>query len=691
VRKRHVGDTQAPITTRTSGVGASARSLIYADGVLLSALIGNNNSNASPKWGMVAPDTIATIDVLYGPFSAAFPGNSIGAVVEISTRMPDQFEATLNAVGSLQYFEQYATEDEYGAGQLGATIGDRFGPFSFWLSAQQTESDSHPLAYVTAARPASPSGAGTPLAGAFDTVNRTGAPVVVLGAGALEHQVQDNITLRLSYDLSTSTTLTYGVGRFGNETEADVQSSLHDASGQTRFAGGPFNINGYNYNVAASAFSNNFYTLDEEQWMQSLSLNHRGDTLDWRIVASNYDYAQSEQRLPSTALPGAQSGGAGSITRLDGTGWSTLDGKVVWRGMPDHELSFGAHADQYELANNRYNTANWRSGAPTTLASASRGETQTTALWAQDVWRINDTLRLTTGLRWESWEARDGFNFSLSPALSVNQPAQNAEEFSPKASLEWAFASDWRARVSVGQAYRFPTVGELYQSVTVGAAQTSPNPNLRPEDALSTEWSLLRTTPNGEVRLSIFTEQIEDALVSQTALLDPASTTPPLPPGSIVSVSYVQNIDRVESRGVELAFQQGDIFFDGLTVEGSVTYVAAETVRNRAFLAAEGKQTPQVPEWRATLVATYRPDERWAFTLAGRYSDRVFGTIDNSDSFSHTYQGFENFLVFDVRAAFQIDSHWRAALGIENLNNEDYFLFHPFPQRTLTAELQYRF
>src|SRR5687768_15713262 len=47
VRKRRVGDTQAPITTRTSGVGASARGLIYADGVLLSALIGNNNSAAS--------------------------------------------------------------------------------------------------------------------------------------------------------------------------------------------------------------------------------------------------------------------------------------------------------------------------------------------------------------------------------------------------------------------------------------------------------------------------------------------------------------------------------------------------------------------------------------------------------------------------------------------------------------------
>ncbi len=46
IRQRHIGDTQSPVTTRTSGVGASARSLIYVDGVLISSLIGNNNTSA---------------------------------------------------------------------------------------------------------------------------------------------------------------------------------------------------------------------------------------------------------------------------------------------------------------------------------------------------------------------------------------------------------------------------------------------------------------------------------------------------------------------------------------------------------------------------------------------------------------------------------------------------------------------
>src|SRR3954467_15354856 len=72
VRKRNFGDQQAVLATRTSGLGQSARSLVYADGVLLSTLIGNNNSNAAPRWSMVAPEEIARIDVLYGPFAAAY-------------------------------------------------------------------------------------------------------------------------------------------------------------------------------------------------------------------------------------------------------------------------------------------------------------------------------------------------------------------------------------------------------------------------------------------------------------------------------------------------------------------------------------------------------------------------------------------------------------------------------------------
>ena len=686
VRKRHVGDTQAPITTRTSGVGASARSLVFADGVLLSALIGNNNSNASPKWGMVSPVEIASVNVLYGPFSAAYAGNSIGAVVEIETRMPEKFEGLVSLSGSVQDFEQYSTQNEYGAWQGVAALGNRIGPLSFWLSGTRTVSDSHPLSYVTATRPATLSAMGQPVTGAFTDVNRTGAPIAVLGAGGLERQEQDNLKAKGEWEFSEDTRLSYSIGRFTNDTRAKAESYLLDTLGATVWSGGPLNIDGYAYTIAPSAFSNATYTFDEEHWSHSAAFDHRtADRVwEWRVSASIYDYATSEQRLPSVAVPVAASGGAGSISRMDGTGWKTIDADGIWR--PDgedgaHEVSFGVHGDRYELTNERFTTTDWIDGSPGALATSARGKTQALGLWMQDAWDITDAITLIAGGRWEWWKAYDGFNYSATPFQLVEQPEVEADTFSPKTSLEWEFAADWSAKASFGKAYRFPTVGELYQLVTVGTTVVSPNPNLKPETALSTEFSLARSFDDGEVRVSVFTEDLEYAIISQTAQL----------PNSTQIATFIQNIDKVESRGIELVADKEDVLIAGLSLTGSLTYVESTTVENDAFPAAVGKRTPQVPEWRANLVATYSPNDDWAFTLAGRYVDDVFGTVDNSDRFSHTFQGFEGFMVWDVRVKWDVDDHWTAAIGIENLGDADYFLFHPFPQRTATAELEYRF
>ena len=64
-------------------------------------------------------------------------------------------------------------------------------------------------------------------------------------------------------------------------------------------------------------------------------------------------------------------------------------------------------------------------------------------------------------------------------------------------------------------------------------------------------------------------------------------------------------------------------------------------------------------------------------------------TIDNSDPVTHTYQGFDGYLVGDLRAAWRVSDHVTAAVGIDNIGNHDYFLFHPFPQRTVVAELKW--
>jgi iron complex outermembrane receptor protein len=679
VRKRHIGDTQAPMATRTSGVGSSARSLIYADDVLLSALIGNNNSTASPRWSFVAPQEIERIDVLYGPFAASYPGNSIGAVVNITTRMPTHLEAGVDAVGAWQDFAEYATHQNLGSGEISAYVGDRIGPASFWLSANHLDSTAQPLAFVTLAQPAAASLAGTPVTGAVATLNRTGAPIEVLGAGSIEHQRQDNVKLKLALDLTPTLTAAYSIGLFSNWDTASDQSYLANAAGAPVFAG-QVNIGGRAYNLPASAFSSDVYDYNEIHVGQSLKLaSHSGGAFDWEVVGSLYDYVDDRQAFPSIALPAASKGGAGTVTDMGGTGWGTLDFKGVWRGKTQ-ELSFGLHGDEFDLSSDKFNTPDWITAPEGSLATLAQGKTRTLAAWAQDAWRLTPDLTLTLGARLEDWRAFDGRNVSAAPALDVAQPGLKSDHISPKASLAWSPAPGWRLTASYGEAFRFPTVQELYQTVTVGPVLASPNPDLKPEDAQSGELSVERAWTSGRVRVSGFGEWIGDALISQTA---------PLAPGSTTLVSFVQNIGQTRVLGVEAVAEQDDVVLRGLDLSGSVTYADPVTTADAAFPAAVGKQLPQVPKWRATLVATYQATPRLTLTGALRYSSRVFATINDADSVTHPFQGFDPYLVADLRVAYRVTPHVTAAIGIDNVNNDNYFLFHPFPQRTVMGELKW--
>lgn len=659
VRKRHIGDTQAPLATRTSGLGASARSLIYADGALLSSLIGNNNTAASPRWGLVSPQEIARIDVLYGPFSAAYAGNSIGAVVNITTRLPDRFEGTLAAGTSVQQFDQYGTHETLPSYQLAATLGDRFGPLALFGSVTHTISDSQPTAYVTAS--ANPGGT----TGGYDDLNRNSAPIRVLGASGLEHQVQDNIKLKAALDLSPDIRLTYVGGLFLNDTDSTAQSYLTATATALP--------------AYTSAFSNGVYRYDQRHWSHALSATGTSGRFDWQVIGTRYDYARDVQRTPTGTLPAASSGGVGNITRLDGTGWETFDAKAAWRSddAATHILSVGLHWDRFEVNSNRYATTDWLHGGEGTLNLASRGKTHTAAMWVQDALRIADALTLTVGGRYEWWRAYDGVNFSTVPSLSVRQPTRSARGFSPKASLTYTPAPGWEIRASLGKAYRFPTVGELYQAVTTGNVLTSPNPDLEPERALSEELAVERKDRNGTMRLSLFNESIEDALISQSAILVPG----------LPAVNYVQNIDRTRARGIEFAVQRTNFPANRIDLSGSATYTDATTRKDLAFPGAVGKTLPSVPRWKATAVVTWRPEDAVTLTVAARYASRNYGTLDNSDAVGNTYQGFYKYLVVDLRAKFRITDHYGFAIGVDNVNNDRYFLFHPFPQRTVHAEV----
>jgi iron complex outermembrane receptor protein len=680
VRKRHYGDTQDPIATRTSGLGASARSLIFVDGIMINSPIGNNNTSASPHFGVAAPQDVSRIDVLYGPFAAQYAGNSIGATINITTRMPDHFELYGDATGAVQTFDKYSTSEAVGTWQLAGGVGDRIGAFSWRLSANHLDSQAQPLGYATLVRPAAASTAGAVLTGGLTDLNRTGAPIAVIGDTGIEHQVQDTDTLKLAYDFANQWQLAYTASLFHQNDDAGVRSYLRDGAGNVVYSGNS-NIGGYNYNIAASTFSNQVYNWQQTQLAQGMSLKSARDgDFAWELLASDYAYLNDKQRVPTAALPGAFTSGAGTINRMNGTGWYTLDANGVWRGWNDHELSFGAHRDAETFAQTRNNLTDWITGGLGTVVNAAKGRTATNAVWLQDIWTLLPDLKASAGLRYEDWRAYGGSNFSAAPALNVSQPRISASTLSPKATLAWQMSDAWRLTGSWGVAYRMPTVTELYQAITTGTSLTVPNPNLKPERASSYELAAEYRNDGGLVRLSVFEEDITSALLSQSA---------PLVPGSATLFSFVQNVDRTQVRGAEFVIDQYDVVIPGLELMGSLTAADGRIRQDKAFATAVGKFIPGVPKLKANALATYRPDDRWSFTLGARYSDRSFGTIDNSDPISQTYQGFAGYFVVDTRARYKVNENWNVSVGVDNLNNDKYFLFHPFPQRTLVMEVHY--
>lgn len=685
VRERHIGDTQEPVTTRTSGVGASARSLIYVDGILISSLIGNNNTSASPKWGLVTPDAISRVDMLYGPFSAAYAGNSIGAVIAFTSRMPTRLEGSVDIQGAAQSFSLFGDSRTYDTGRVAAELGDRIGALSFRVSYNHLDSYAQPLTYATATIPASSSTSGTPVTGAEPFANKLSQPIEILGATAIEHQVQDNASGRFAYDVTPTLTAAYTFGVFANNDDAGDNTYLRDPSGNPVYTGA-VNIGGKAYSLSASTFDAGVYNLDEVDLAQGLSLtSHTGGVFDFALIASDFDTLHSHQRTPTTALPGAFAGGAGTDAVLDNTGWHTLDANGTWRPMGAVNLvTFGAHEDLFTLDNPKYAMASWISSQDGSVASSSRGHTETWALWAQDAWTATSELKLTIGGRLEHWRAFGGVNMTASPPLNAAQPSLQRDAFSPKGVLAYtpAALTGWTFKASVGQAWRFPTVSELYQSVTVGTVQAVPNPNLAPEQALSSELSAERDWSEAMVRLSVFDERIHDALISQTGAL-------PQVGGALAT--FVQNVDQAHATGVELVANRSDLLIEGLDLSGWATYVDGRVDKDAGYAAAVGHTLPQLPHLRGAMVATWSPNARLSLTLAGRYSDRSHANIDGTDTFANTYTAFSAYFVADAKVAYKVTPHLTADVGVNNLNDRKYFEYHPFPQRTVVVDLKYAY
>jgi len=159
--------------------------------------------------------------------------------------------------------------------------------------------------------------------------------------------------------------------------------------------------------------------------MHALSLKSSTHAVfDWELAASAYDYRQDLARANTTPRPGSDTSGAGRLTDMKGSGWSTLALKGSWHPRVadgEHVADFGVQHERYALRN-RVTTLNtdWTAQEAGPLSSRAQGTTTLNSVWAQHAWRISPAWKTVIGGRLERWTATDGLTQSVSPATTTS-------------------------------------------------------------------------------------------------------------------------------------------------------------------------------------------------------------------------------------------------------------------------------
>jgi iron complex outermembrane receptor protein len=673
VRKRYTGDfDHAVLASRASGSGNSARSLVFADGIPLANLLGNG-ATFTPRWGLVTPEEIDRVDVLYGPFSAAYPGNSVGAVVDYVTRMPEDLSVRGSFSTFSEDFSSYGDAGSFDGWQTSASIGDRHGDTSWWLNINHLDNHGHPMAYANKLLSAGvPGAAGTPVTGAVAGRNPRNQDWWLLGPTSAIHTVQDHAKVKLAHEFGEHGRVSYTVGWWRNDADRTSATWLRDAAGAPVYAG-TVNIDGRTFLIAPTEISPARNELSHA--IHGLSVRGRWHSWDLEATGSLYRYERDQSRSPGEPLPASLTGGAGRLANFSGTGWTTLHLRARHHrgGENAHLLEMGVQDDRYRLRSEVLAVNDWQRDDDGARISAFGGETRLTSLYVQDSFDFAARWQATLGARLERWNATDG---SLSSAALTRFFAERNESFvSPKAALAFSLHPDWSLKASLGHAVRMPRASELFQGTIAADSIVNNDPNLGPERSWTQELSATGAFDHGELRGTFFFEDTRDALYSQINASN----------GS--TVATVQNVDHIRTHGVELAAKLQR--FETLELSASITWAHSRIVENDNNPGTVGRWQPRVPEWRANALATWRPLDKLSATLGARYSGRQYNQLDNSDFHGTSYTGISRFLVIDTRLRYAFGDRWSAAIGIDNVGNERYWAFHPYSRRGYSAELSF--
>lgn len=292
-----------------------------------------------------------------------------------------------------------------------------------------------------------------------------------------------------------------------------------------------------------------------------------------------------------------------------------------WSESPEARTSFGF--DTRDVRGETREDSAFVNGAFTHRRFA--GGRQTTAgVFVEHSRALAREVRASLGLRVDGWWDTDGHRrdfASGAPAGDQEFPRRDGTAFSPSAGVVWPVAGPLRLHASAQQAFRRPTLNELYRPFRVGNVITDANPDLRTETVTSGEVGANVVWRAFDLGVAAFGNELHDPVANVTIAQGPANVPGigVVPAGGTAQRRL--NLDRARVQGVATTARWQIAPALAFTAQ----YLLDDTTVTRAAVAPQlvGLRLAEVPRHSATAGLTWKAG-RWTVSPRARWIGEQF-------------------------------------------------------------------
>lgn len=663
-RSKGAQDTGAGVGMRGFSGRSQSRVLVLLDGQPV-----NDAYTGSVNWAALPITELDRVEVARGPSSSLYGGNAMGGVIQMFTRPVTR-----------RVFEGSAQYGTYGTMMYSGRFSDRlWNRLGITLAYQRTQAQGYSVTgiYATASSVAS---ATAPLVQApYYLLTTTGTGRYEIGTQGDNWFNSHSMRGRADYTFSEKTTFTFQFIQPKHQYGYDGSiGTVLGANGAPITSGSFFFNDGGLKRVTISPTLFVAGPGGETQNLYSASLLHTFTPRYWmRIAGGITSTPDSWFSLPS-----------GSATFLGGPGTTTetpnrsshVEVQLNWQASSRHKIVYGVEARQGKTRTLDYNLNDFAfRDSKAVLTKTSSGLDLMSAAYIQDDISLNERLTLILGGRYDNWRTYSGRSLAGPTNPMLVYPDRGAQALNGKVALAWQAPGKFVLRTSVGNAFRAPTLINLYRSSAYPPGTvTNPNPSLVPERMISWEVGARRQFRSFfDVDLTYFQNFVKNLIYTTTDLVvDPTGNT-----------RTTTNAGRSRTAGVEFALRQRA--FSWLRLSESYTLNDARITENSYIPLSVGRYVPFVPRNVATF-QVLADRSRWTGSLSGRYVARTFNSDTNTDFVKGVPGAWDPYFEMEATAGYRIRKNLTAFVSVNNLLNRQYYEFYLAPGRAISGGVRFR-